>query len=107
MIFSYDTAYQHFGYDYENELVEKQGTGPTAADFIPFFASFSLPLSAALATFIAIIVVSAAFLLFPQEIEIDVNSRRKRELDPCQGSHLCKVLQSVLLSGVNINLGSL
>ena len=57
-MFSYDTAYQHFGYDYsnENELVEKQG-GPTAADFIPFFASFSLPLSAALATFIAIIVV--------------------------------------------------
>ena len=58
-MFSYDTAYQHFAYDYsnENELVEKQGTGPTAADFIPFFASFSLPLSAALATFIAILVV--------------------------------------------------
>ena len=57
-MFSYDTAYQHFGYDYssDNELVEKQG-GPTPADFIPFFASFSLPLSAALATFIAILVV--------------------------------------------------
>lgn len=60
IMFSYDTAYQHFGYDYQNELVEKQGTGPTAADFIPFFASFSLPLSAALATFIAIIVVMIA-----------------------------------------------
>ena len=59
MMFSYDTAYQPFGYDYnsDNELVEKQGTGPTPADFIPFFASFSLPLSAALATFIAIMVV--------------------------------------------------
>ena len=56
---SYDTAYQQFGYDYSSgpELVEKQGTGPTPADFIPFFASFSLPLSAALATFLAIIVV--------------------------------------------------
>ena len=58
LVFSYDTAYQHFGYDYDHELVEKQGTGPTAADFIPFFASFSLPLSAAVATFIAIIVVT-------------------------------------------------
>ena len=59
MMFSYDTAYPQFGYDYnsDNELVEKQGTGPTPADFIPFFASFSLPLSAALATFIAIMVV--------------------------------------------------
>ena len=56
-MFSYDTAYQQFGYDYENELLEKQGTGPTAADFIPFFASFSLPLSVAVATFIAIMVV--------------------------------------------------
>ena len=58
-MFSYDTAYQQFGYDYssgETTAQEKQG-GPTPADFIPFFASFSLPLSAALATFIAIMVV--------------------------------------------------
>ena len=142
-MFSYDTAYQQFGYDYENELLEKQGTGPTAADFIPFFTSFSLPLSAAVATFIAIMVVrkprtlppfmdrsrlflrrmnpslitdmddplkepplqvSAAFLLFPQEIEIDVNSRKRRQADICDGSSssLCRVLQSILLSKVNI-----
>ena len=60
LVFSYDPAYQ-FGYPYdytsEDELAEKQGTGPTALDFVPFFASFSLPLTAALATFIAIIVV--------------------------------------------------
>ena len=49
--------------------------------------------------------VSAAFLLFPQEIEIDVNSRRRRQTDSCDSSsspQLCRVLQSVLLSGVII-----
>ena len=61
-MFSYDPGYQ-FGYRYDyssgEELVEKQGTGPTAGDFIPFFASFSLPLTAALATFVAILVVGS------------------------------------------------
>ena len=79
--FSYGTYDQknQFGYGYadeysHDELLEKQG-GPTPADFIPFVASLSLPLTAALVTFVAIVSVSAAFLLFPETIEIDVNSR--------------------------------
>ena len=75
---NYDQKNQ-FGYGYadeysHDELLEKQG-GPTPADFIPFVASLSLPLTAALVTFVAIVSVSAAFLLFPETIEIDVNSR--------------------------------
>ena len=42
--------------------------------------------------------VSAAFLLFPQEIEIDVNSRRRRDTEPLLAP---AVLQSVLRSIVS------
>jgi len=80
----YDPSIGPLGYRYDqysdDELIEKQG-GPTPADFIPFIASFSLPLTAALITFTLIILVSAAFLLFPQTIEIDPNSRRKRSIE--------------------------
>ncbi len=59
---SYQDPNYQLGYrfsDYaDDELVEKQGGGgPTPADFIPFIASFSLPLTAALVTFVAIITV--------------------------------------------------
>ena len=59
--FSYQDPNYQLGYRYsdysDDELVEKQGGGPTPADFIPFIASFSLPLTAALVTFVAIITV--------------------------------------------------
>ena len=45
--------------------------------------------------------VSAAFLLFPQEIEIDVNSRRRRQSDSLlcsSSSSLCQALEPLLLS---------
>ena len=138
---SYQDPNYQLGYrfsDYaDDELVEKQGGGgPTPADFIPFIASFSLPLTAALITFVAIITVyiwelrirnllispkarmrrsgdegiviivflkvSAAFLLFPETIEIDVDSRKKRSLEDnfltagmCGGSSskICRVLE--------------
>ena len=65
----YDPKYaEAYGYPYDysdgDELAEKQtgtGTGPTAADFIPFIASFSLPLGAAVITFLAL--VSVSFLI--------------------------------------------
>ena len=41
---------------------------------ITFLSSQSLNLS-------SVLQVSAAFLLFPQEIEIDVNSRRRRQAE--------------------------
>ena len=59
----YDPKYaEAYGYPYDysdsSELAEKQtGTGPTAADFIPFIASFSLPLGAAVITFLALVSV--------------------------------------------------
>ena len=52
---NYQLGYRFSDYS-DDELVEKQG-GPTPADFIPFFASLTLPLTAALVTFVAIIVV--------------------------------------------------
>ena len=42
---------------YTDALVEKQGTGPTPADFFPFLASFSLPLGSAIITFVALVSV--------------------------------------------------
>ena len=51
--------------------------------------------------------VSAAFLLFPETIEIDVDSRKKRSLEDnfltpgmCGGSSskICRVLEKILLS---------
>merc|ERR1712113_55007 len=77
---NYDpTAYSNY-YDYSleqsnevDDIAEKQGI-PNPAAFIPFFASFSLPLGAAVATFMAIVAVSAAFFLFPSEVEVEVNS---------------------------------
>ena len=65
--------------------------------------------------------VSAAFLLFPETIEIDPNSRRKRSIEPEQveensllsfpsgfcdrsTSKICKLLQKVLFSIVSQNL---
>ena len=104
------------GYRYDqysnDELVEKQGGGPTPADFIPFIASFSLPLTAALITFVAIVLVSAAFLLFPQTIEIDPNSRKKRSVEDnmisfpagfCDksSSQMCNLFEKVLKSIVS------
>ena len=53
---NYQLGYRFSDYS-DDELVEKQGGGPTPADFIPFIASLSLPLTAALVTFVAIIVV--------------------------------------------------
>jgi len=104
---NYQLGYRFSDYA-DDELVEKQGGGgPTPADFIPFIASFSLPLTAALVTFVAIITVSAAFLLFPETIEIDVDSRKKRSLEDnfltpgmCGGSSskICRVLEKILLS---------
>jgi len=103
---NYQLGYRYSDYS-DDELVEKQGGGPTPADFIPFIASFSLPLTAALITFVSIIVVSAAFLLFPETIEIDVDSRKKRSVEDsfltpgmCGGSSskICRVLEKILLS---------
>lgn len=79
------TAYG-YSYDYpldqENEvdgIADKQdGGGPFSGfsplAFAPFALSFTLPLGAAIVTFISIISVSAMFLLFPQTVEVDVNS---------------------------------
>jgi len=111
---NYDPKYQ-LGYDdqySQDELQEKQGVTP--ADFIPFVASLTLPLASALATFVAIIAVSAAFLLFPETIEIDVNSRKRRFVDDDQdrmnflsfpsgfcgksSSKLCYLLEKILAS---------
>jgi len=82
---NYDpTAYSNY-YDYSleqsnevDDIADKQGIAgiPNPAAFIPFFASFSLPLGAAVATFMAIVAVSAAFFLFPSEVEVEVNSTR-------------------------------
>jgi len=82
---NYDpSAYSNY-YDYSleqsnevDDIAEKQGIPgiPNPAAFIPFFASFSLPLGAAVATFMAIVAVSAAFFLFPSEVEVEVNSTR-------------------------------
>jgi len=115
--YGYSDPYSQFGYRYDysedDGLEERQG--PTAADFIPFIASFSLPLTTAFITFVALVVVSAAFLLFPETIEIDHNSRKKRSIeeeDPVQNSLLsfpsgfcdrstskiCRLLQQVLHS---------
>ena len=47
---------------YTDALVEKQGTGPTPADFFPFLASFSLPLGSAIITFVALVSVRNNFL---------------------------------------------
>jgi len=112
----YDPKYaEAYGYPYDysdsGELVEKQTTGiggPTFADFIPFIASFSLPLGAAVMTFLALVSVAAAFLLFPQEIEIETNSRKKRSYleslsspyGVCENSSstVCRILESVVLS---------
>jgi len=79
---NYDpSAYSNY-YDYSleqsnevDDISEKQGIPgvPNPAAFIPFFASFSLPLGAAVATFMAIVAVSAAFFLFPSEVEVEVN----------------------------------
>ena len=59
--FSYQDPNYQLGYRYsdysDDELVEKQAGGPTPADFIPFIASLSLPLTAALVTFVSIILV--------------------------------------------------
>ena len=57
----YELGYRYPGLD---QLEEKQG-GPTPADFIPFVASFSLPLTAAFLTFVAIVLVTTiiTFLL--------------------------------------------
>ena len=133
----YDPKYaEAYGYPYDysdsGELLEKQtgtGTGiggPTAADFIPFIASFSLPLGAAVITFLALVSVSvslynfqtikmssqvaAAFLLFPQTVEIDTNSRKKRSYEEsltspygvCDNSSstVCRILESIVLSMV-------
>ena len=111
----YDPSIGPLGYRYDqysdDELIEKQG-GPTPADFIPFIASFSLPLTAALITFTLIILVSAAFLLFPQTIEIDPNSRRKRSIEEnmisfpagfCDNSssQMCVLFEKVLKSIVS------
>merc|ERR1719435_394505 len=91
-------------------LLEKQTGigGPTFADFIPFIASFSLPLGAAVITFIALVSVVAAFLLFPQTIEIETNSRKKRSYEEsfsspygvCDNSSstVCRILESMVLS---------
>merc|ERR1712203_656035 len=109
-------------------ISEKQGIPgiPNPAAFIPFFASFSLPLGAAVATFMAIVAVSAAFFLFPSEVEVEVNStmrdsddegrfswfgfRKRRSVDSQHGSNLgarfcsnssstlCKLLSTVLIS---------
>jgi len=110
----YDPKYADaygYPYDYSNsELSEKQtgtGTGPTAADFIPFIASFSLPLGAAVITFLALVSVAAAFLLFPQTVEIDTNARKKRSFESisspygvCENSSstVCRILESIVLS---------
>jgi len=109
----YDPKYADaYGYSYDystSELSEKQqiGTGPTAADFIPFLASFSLPLGAAVITFLALVTVAAAFLLFPQTVEIDTQSRKKRSLESisspygvCDNSSstVCRILESIVLS---------
>jgi len=115
----YDPKYaEAYGYPYDysdsGELLEKQtgtGTGiggPTAADFIPFIASFSLPLGAAVITFLALVSVAAAFLLFPQTVEIDTNSRKKRSFEEsltspygvCDNSSstVCRILESIVLS---------
>ena len=51
---NYQLGYRFSDYS-DDELVEKQGGGPTPADFIPFIASLGLPLTAALVTFVAII----------------------------------------------------
>jgi len=72
------TAYG-YSYDYPldqanevDEAADKQAiTAPLA--FLPFFASFTLPLGAAISTFMTIIGVSAMFLLFPQTVEVEVN----------------------------------
>jgi len=107
----YDPKYaEAFGYPYDysdSELEEKQTGigGPTAADFIPFIASFSLPLGAAVITFLALVAVAAAFLLFPQTIEIDTNARKKRSFEPSpygvcdhSSSSVCRILESIVLS---------
>jgi len=111
----YDPKYaEAYGYPYDysdsGELAEKQtatGTGPTALDFVPFLASFSLPLGAAVITFLALVSVAAAFLLFPQTVEIDTNSRKKRSFESlsspygvCDGSSskVCRILESIVLS---------
>ena len=67
----YDPKYaEAYGYPYDysdsGELVEKQTTGiggPTFADFIPFIASFSLPLGAAVITFLALISVNISVFI--------------------------------------------
>jgi len=131
---NYDPAYNNY-YDYSleqsnevDDISEKQGIPgiPNPAAFIPFFASFSLPLGAAVATFMAIVAVSAAFFLFPSEVEVEVNStlrdydgdddddswffRKRRSVDSQVGgnlgarfcsnssSTLCKLLSTVLIS---------
>ena len=59
--------------------------------------------------------VSAAFLLFPETIEIDVDSRKKRSVEDsfltpgiCGGSSskICRVLEKILLSIVRAILFS-
>jgi len=111
----YDPKYaEAYGYPYDysdsGELEEKQTGigGPTFADFIPFIASFSLPLGAAVITFLALVSVAAAFLLFPQTVEIDTNSRKKRSYiesltspyGVCDNSSstVCRMLESIVLS---------
>jgi len=125
----YDPASSYSNYyDYsleQNEIDEasdKQGI-PNPAAFIPFFASFSLPLGAAILTFSAIVIVSAAFFLFPSEVEVEVNGtgRRRRRaiaggLAPGPGpahrlcgdsdSILCRVLDTVLVSSECVEAAS-
>lgn len=112
------TAYG-YSYDYPqdqlnelDEISDKQGlnngiTNPLA--FVPFLASLSLPLGAAILTFLAIVGVSAAFFLFPSVVEVDVNSPVNRSIrsiqdnfnfGPCANSSsaLCHIVNTLMVS---------
>jgi len=77
------TAATAYGYSYDypqdqlnelDDISDKQGIITAPIAFLPFLASFSLPLGAAIATFLGIVGVSAVFFLFPQTVQVDVNS---------------------------------
>merc|ERR1712062_98796 len=115
----YNELDYNYTYDYSleqedeavDEVAERQGFNPLT----PLIQSVTFPLGAAVLTFAAMVIVAAAFLLFPAEVEVEVNSlqtgnRRKRS---AQGSRtgsidstFCSQSSSTLCKVLNVFLSS-